>query len=242
LEYGVRKFLHIKLSKERFFMIVGTSRLALAFSLLTASAAFAEERLPVNSVDSIPVLVPSEPITIERIQYNGTGCPLGTVAQNVSDDKQAFTLTFSEFIAESGPGISLAQGRKNCIATVTLNIPAGWQYSVANFYYRGFMQLDEGVKAEHSVDYSFEGQGRTSRFASTMSGPYESDYVYSDSVGIATTVWSPCGVSRALNLNTKIRVANTNTAYYPEARGFITNDSIDGQITQVFGLTWRRCS
>jgi hypothetical protein len=49
-------------------------------------------------------------------------------------------------------------------------------------------------------------------------------------------------VSRALNLNTKIRVANTNTAYYPEARGFITNDSIDGQITQVFGLTWRRCS
>lgn len=104
-------------------MIVGTSRLAFALSLLTASAAFAEERLPLNPMDSIPVLVPSEPITIQKIQYNGTGCPLGTVAQNVSDDKQAFTLTFSEFIAESGPGISLAQGRKNCIATVTLGAP-----------------------------------------------------------------------------------------------------------------------
>lgn len=223
-------------------MNVGTSHLALALSLLAAPAIFAEERAPMDPLDSIPVLAPSEPITIERIQYNGTGCPLGTVAQNVSDDKQAFTLTFSEFFAEAGPGISLAQGRKNCIATVTLNIPAGWQYSVANFYYRGFMQLDEGIKAEHSVDYSFEGQGRTNRFASTMSGPYESDYVYSDSVGLATTVWSPCGVSRALNLNTKIRVSNTSSASYPEARGFITNDSIDGQITQVFGLTWRRCS
>ncbi|HYX37792.1 MAG TPA: DUF4360 domain-containing protein [Oligoflexus sp.] len=224
-------------------MNVGKCHWALALSLLASgSVSLAEDRTPENPMDSIPVLVPSDPITIENIQYNGTGCPLGTVAQNVSDDKQAFTLTFSEFFAEAGPGISLAQGRKNCIATVTLHIPSGWQYSVANFYYRGFMQLDEGIKADHSVDYSFEGQGRTSRFASVTTGPFENDYVYSDSVGIESNVWSPCGVSRALNLNTKIRVSNASTTAYPNARGFITNDSIDGQITQVFGLTWRRCS
>ncbi|WP_176736789.1 DUF4360 domain-containing protein [Oligoflexus tunisiensis] len=221
-------------------MIVGKCHWLVALTLLSGHA-FAEERTPVDPLDGVPVLVPSEPITIENIQYNGSGCPFGTVAQNVSDDKQAFTLTFSEFFAEAGPDVSLAQGRKNCIATVTLHIPAGWQYSVADFYYRGFMQLDEGIKAEHSVDYSFEGQGRTSRFESIMNGPYESDYVYSDSVGISSTVWSPCGVSRALNLNTKIRVSNSNKRNFPDARGFITNDSVDGQITQVFGLTWRPC-
>jgi hypothetical protein len=223
-------------------MIVGKCHWLVALALLSGPA-LAEEREPIEgSVDGgIPVLVPSEPITIENIQYNGTGCPFGTVAQNVSDDKQAFTLTFSEFYAEAGPGISLTQGRKNCVATVKLHIPAGWQYSVADFYYRGFMQLDEGIKSEHSVDYFFEGQGNTSTFASTMEGPYENDYVYSDKVGIGSSLWSPCGVSRALNINTKIRVSNSDKQNFPYSQGFITNDSVDGQITQVFGLVWRRC-
>lgn len=225
-------------------MKVGKCQLALALSvLLSGATSFAEERTPVlGGVGSVPVLVPSEPITIQKITYNGTGCPLGTVAQNVSEDKQAFTLTFSEFVVEAGPNITLAAGRKNCIATLSLSIPSGWQYSVANFFYRGFLQLDDGVKSEHSVDYSFEGQGKTARFASNASGPFQDDYVYSDTVGIESNVWSPCGVTRALNLNTKIRVANSNTATYPNARGFMTNDSIDGQITQIFGLTWRKCT
>jgi len=199
--------------------------------LMIATAAKAEDRLP----------VPSEVITIKKIQYNGTGCPLGTVAKNVSEDKTAFTLTFSEFVAEAGPGISLASGRKNCIATLVLSVPGGWQFSIADFYYRGFMALDQGITAEHSSDYSFEGQGTTGRFASTEAGPYESDFVYHDQVGLGSIVWSPCGIERALNINTKIRVANSNTSKYPGARGLITNDSIDGQITQIWGITWRRC-
>ncbi len=187
-------------------------------------------------------LAPSEPITIKSIAYNGTGCPLGTVAQNVSEDKQSFTLTFSEFVAEAGPGISLADGRKNCIATMVLNVPGGWQYSVASFYYRGFLALDNGVKAEQSADYYFQGQGLTGRFGTTKTGPFESDYVYNDNIGLASAVWSPCGVERALNINAKIRVWNTSSSSYPGARGFITTDSIDGQIKQVWGITWRRCS
>lgn len=218
-------------------MKIGKSHLAIALSALFSSA-FAFGQVIVDRTDS---LVPAEPITIKKIIYNGTGCPLGSVAQNVSDDKQAFTLTFSQFVAEAGPGISLAAGRKNCIATVVLNIPSGWQYSIANFFYRGFLALDEGIKSEHSVDYSFEGQGTTSRFAKNETGPFESDYVYSDTIGIQTNVWSPCGVDRALNLNTKIRVSNSNPTLYPNSTGLITNDSIDGQITQVFGITWRRC-
>ncbi|WP_141732606.1 DUF4360 domain-containing protein [Oligoflexus tunisiensis] len=199
--------------------------------VLGAAAAHAEERNP----------VPSEPITIKKIQYNGTGCPLGTVAKNISEDKTAFTLTFSEFVAEAGPGISLSAGRKNCVATLVLDVPAGWQYSIGSFYFRGFMALDKGIRAEHSASYFLEGQGKTGTFSSRQSGPYENDYVFNDNVGISSAVWSPCGVERALNINTSIRVSNTNSRQYPNAQGLITNDSIDGQITQVWGLTWRRC-
>lgn len=199
--------------------------------LVLAAVAKAEDRPP----------VPSEVITIKKIQYNGTGCPLGTVAKNVSEDKTAFTLTFSEFVAESGPNISLSAGRKNCVATVVLNVPGGWQFSIADFYYRGFIALDLGVSAEHSASYFFEGQGQTGKFAATKTGPFDNDYVFHDQVGLGSQVWSPCGVERALNINASIRVANTNTTKYPSARGLITNDSIDGQITQIWGITWRRC-
>jgi hypothetical protein len=150
-------------------------------------------------------------------------------------------LTFSEFVAEAGPGISLSAGRKNCVATLVLDIPSGWQYSITSFFYRGFMALDKGIQAEHSASYFLEGQGKTGTFTAKNFGPYENDYVYNDKVGIASAVWSPCGVERALNINTAIRVSNTNARAYPHAQGLITNDSIDGQITQVWGLTWRRC-
>jgi hypothetical protein len=185
--------------------------------------------------------VPSEPIRIKKIQYNGSGCPIGTVAQNVSPAKDSFTLTFSDFVAESGPGIPLSQGRKNCIMTLVLDVPSGWQYSIADFYYRGFMDLDRGIRAEHAASYFFEGQGQTGRFASQKLGPYEADYVYKDQIGLSSAVWSPCSAERALNINASIRVDNTNRRQYPNAQGMITNDSVDGQITQVWGLTWRRC-
>ena len=186
--------------------------------------------------------VPSEPIRIKGIQYNGSGCPVGSVANNIASDKQAFTLTFSEYVAEAGPGISLGEGRKNCQLTVVLDVPAGWQFSVASFYYRGFMDLDQSMKAEQSASYYFQGQGFSGSFTSNKVGTYQGDYTYNDNVGLSSAIWSQCGVERALNVNSSIRVSNLNSRAFPNARGLITTDSIDGQIKQVWGLTWRRCS
>jgi hypothetical protein len=198
-----------------------------------------------SSVSYASALVPAEPVTIKSIKVNGTGCPLGTVAQNISEDKQAFTLTFSEFVAETGPGLSPTAARKNCVVTATLKVPVGWQYSIGSFFYRGYMGLDEGIRAVHSTSYFFEGQGRTGTFSATKEGPLAQDFLFTDKIGLSSAVmpdtWSECSKERALNINTSIRVSNKNSANYPNAQGLITNDSIDGEITQVFGLTWRRC-
>ncbi|MCX6128176.1 MAG: DUF4360 domain-containing protein, partial [Proteobacteria bacterium] len=101
------------------------------------------------ATNSFAGLVPAEPVTIKSIKVNGSGCPLGTVSQNISDDKTAFTLTFSEFVAETGPNTAPSLSRKNCVANLTLAVPAGWQYSIGSFYYRGFMDLDQGIRATH---------------------------------------------------------------------------------------------
>jgi hypothetical protein len=185
--------------------------------------------------------VPSNPIRIKKISYNGSGCPLGTVGQNIASTKDSFTLTFSEFVAETAPGLPPSAARRNCVLNLVLDVPAGWQYSVGTFYYRGFMDLDRGIRAEQSASYFFEGQGRTGRFSTQKAGPYAADYVYSDRVALSSAVWSPCGVERSLSINTSVRVDNTDRRTYPNAEGYITTDSIDGQITQIWGLTWRRC-
>ncbi len=210
------------------------------------STMFVSTLLALSAQSQARVLVPSEPVTIKKITVNGTGCPLGSTVQNISEDKQAFTVTFSEFFAEIGPGLTPANSRKNCVLTAVLKVPAGWQYSIGSFYYRGFMGLDKGVRATHRTSYFFEGQGKTGTFEAVKDGPLSQDFVYTDKVGLSSVfipdTWSDCNANRALNINTSIRVANTNSSKYPNAAGLITNDSIDGEIKQVFGLTWRRCS
>ena len=42
---------------------------------------------------------PSE-IYVKEIQYSGNGCPSSSVAINVSDDGQAFTLLYDSFIVD----------------------------------------------------------------------------------------------------------------------------------------------
>lgn len=179
-------------------------------------------------------------VFIKNIRYNGTGCPAYSVSKNLSRDAKAFTLTFSDYIAEVGPGVSRREARKNCQVTVDLDFPMGWQYAVMSFDYRGFASLDRGVVAEQGVSYYFQGQGYTGRSSSRLRGEFDDDWQFRDRIGLDTYVWSPCGEKRALNINSYIKVKNRNRRN-KRAEGIIGTDSMDGQITQQYGLTWRRC-
>jgi len=178
-------------------------------------------------------------VTINRLTYNGTGCPLGTLAVNVSEDRGALTTTFTELVAESGPGISLSAGRKNCVISMTLGVPAGWQYTLGSAYLRGFVALDAGVREPFSTSAFFAGAGATARFQNIKNGPYEGDLVASDPTAFAGLPWSPCNQAREVLFNTSVRVARVSGN--SSVRGLFTNDSVDGEVTEVVGLAWRRC-
>lgn len=66
-----------------------------------------------------------------------------------------------------------------------------------------------------------------------MDGNYESV----DNVELTSTVWSPCGSSAALNINSQVRLSTSSAT----ATGQITDDSIDGKITFVVGVKWQAC-
>jgi hypothetical protein len=175
-------------------------------------------------------------VHINSIAYAGSGCPAGSVSESVAPDAKAFTLLFDSYVAEAGPGVLLKEGRKNCQIAVDLRFPQGWSYSVIDVDYRGFVQLDPGTTGLQKTNYYFQGQSFGPSLQSSFRGPVAKDYHIRDSLGIDAVVWSPCGMTRALNLNTQVRVTASGGR-----RALMTTDSIDGELTHVYGLRWRKC-
>ena len=77
-------------------------------------------------------------------------------------------------------------------------------------------------------------QDELKQLRSDMTGPYDNSYIFTDTIATADLVWSPCGGMRNLAVTTSLEVTGPN--------GLLTVDSIDGHLTQVYGLQWRRCN
>jgi len=176
-------------------------------------------------------------VKIAGISYAGSGCPAGSVSQSVAPDAQAFTLLFDQYIAEAGPGVSLASGRKNCQIAVDLRFPQGWSYTIFDVDYRGYVQLDRGATGTQKSTYYFQGGASQASLQSNFSGPADKDYHIRDSLGLNAVVWSPCGMTRAVNINSQVRVTASGGR-----RALMTIDSVDGQLTHRYGIQWRRCN
>ncbi len=179
-------------------------------------------------------------VNINSITAAGSGCPIGTIGKNISADRKAFTLTFSEYLAEVYPGSTTSDSRRNCTFTIDLDFPTGWTYSLVSFDYRGYLFLDSGVTATSSAKYYFQSDIEGVDFNSSVSGPADQDYHFRDQIGLGAVIWSPdcTGDSRALNIQSSIRVSNQGN---PQGEGVITTDSFDGEFNQSYGIIWKRC-
>ncbi len=175
---------------------------------------------------------------VRHISFAGTGCPAGSVAGLFASDLTAFHMYFDDFVAETGPGVPFSAKRKNCQISIDFDLPSGWSYSVASVEYKGYVALDSGVSAQQTSTYYFQGQSAQARLSSTMYGPAAHGYTIRDTLGISGLVWSPCGLSRALNVNSQVLVNSTSSA----SSGIITLDKIDARVAHVFGIQWRRCN
>ena len=177
-------------------------------------------------------------VKINDLSYGGSGCPQGSVGQTVNSDKTAFTLIFDEYFVEVGAGVSNQDRRKNCQVTVDLEFPQGWSYSVIGFDYRGYAYLDSKVKGTAKTKYYFQGETQETSYTSGLKGYMDDNYLISDNVEADALVWSPCGKSRALNVGTEIYLNNKKNK---KGTGFLTVDTLDGEIKHIYHLQWKRC-
>src|SRR5437868_14630846 len=74
---------------------------ALGLPVLTALPAAAAPAAPDN-------------VSIDVVSVNGSGCPAGTSSVVISDDKTAFTVFYSDFLASAGGNAPPTAFRKNC--------------------------------------------------------------------------------------------------------------------------------
>ncbi|CAG8962361.1 hypothetical protein HYFRA_00014158 [Hymenoscyphus fraxineus] len=205
-------------------------------SLLTLALATAAYTMPAVNTAAADRPDPSQ-VSINNIVYGGTGCPQGSLASYISPDRQTFTLIFDQYVASIGPGVAIAQNRKNCQLNIDMKYPGGFQYSILSTIYRGYVGLDAGVNGVQSANFYFSGQSPQVTTQTSFRGPIDGNYEAVDNVDLTSTIWSPCGASAALNINSQVRLTSSTAA----GRGQITDDSIDGKITFVVGVQWQKC-
>jgi len=167
--------------------------------------------------------------------YGGTGCPVGTVGVAVAPDQQSITMIFDQFVAEAGDSKRI--DRKSCNVAVPIHVPNGFSVSIFAIDYRGFVSLPRGAKATLAVNYFLANDKNGVRTSKTFQGPDDSEYLKSDSIGLASTVWTPCGANTILRMNSSMLVQSNAR----REQSLATVDSADISAGVVYRLAYRRC-
>ncbi|WP_394617550.1 DUF4360 domain-containing protein [Lentzea sp. JNUCC 0626] len=183
---------------------------------------------------------PPDHITIDIVTVNGSGCPAGTAAVAVSEDNKAFTVTYSDYLAQVGVGARPTDFRKNCQLNLRVNVPQGFTYGIAQADYRGFAHLERGAYAIQKANYYFQGMSQNDTAQHRYNGPHSDDWQATDQTEVAAIVYSPCGEKRNFNINTELRVypGSSNTA---TTTSFVSMDSTDGAIDTTYQFSWKTC-
>lgn len=179
-------------------------------------------------------------VKIDQVSYGGSGCKAGTASVTLSPDSTTVTIIFDEYEATIGPGAKFSDQVKNCNLNFKVIYPPGYQYTLYKNDYTGYALLEQGVTAKQTSSYWFAGfVGDKPTFQSTWKGYFNDQYTFTDT--LASLVYSPCGASTTLNINTQLVLTSTN----PKAQGLINTQTIETKTINPFkhsyGVRWQKC-
>ncbi|HCA85944.1 MAG TPA: DUF4360 domain-containing protein [Streptomyces sp.] len=183
---------------------------------------------------------PTDRMVIDVATVNGSGCPAGTAAVAVSADNTAFTVTYSEYLAQVGVGAKPTDFRKNCQLNLAMRVPQGFTYAIASVDYRGYAYLEDGATAVQKAQYYFQGSPDTDEGVHQFVGPYDDNWQATDETELGALVWAPCGEIRNFNINTELRV-NGGESDTTATTSFMAMDSTDGDVNTTYQMAWKEC-
>ncbi len=217
--------------------------LATAQASLTDMLASFSAALVTAPPDRAPPLDPqaADPneLYIEDIVTNGKGCPASdpdTVETVISADKKSFVIIYKDMELVNPPGPYVKN--LSCQAAVKLHVPGGYQVALATVNTRGYLYLDDKIRARETSGYFFAGVPIGAYPHSHIVGPYDDFYEFSDNVPFESLVWSACGSTAIFGINTTL---NLNATKNPKGQAIFSNNTTDGVFRTILHWQFRRC-
>jgi hypothetical protein len=167
----------------------------------------------------------AEKVEIQGATYGGNGCPTDSANVSISPDGQELTILFDKFAAL---GSNPAESRKSCNLSIPIKVPQGFQISLYNADYRGYVA--PATTGKLRAEYFFAGQ-KGPVFERQFPG--EVNYNVRDSLTTQTNVWSGCGDSLNMRVNASMVAAG---------KGLASVDSLDlAHRGLVYHVKYRTC-
>ena len=204
----------------------------ISFSLAHAQPA-PESRALIKSFSYQCPLDPADPASC--------GCPVGSAQGMLSLDGSVFTVTYDRFIAEDGPNTDPLDAKKLCQLVLDLDVPRGYQFSIARLNTTGYVDLDPKTVARFDVRYRFRGANREMNVKKKYVGPLAQDFGVTDGLNDENNqpVWSKCGKAHAVTITTVLHAkakGENNQGY-----AAIGVDLQDGLLIQRLALKAQKC-
>jgi len=172
---------------------------------------------------------PPGPVTVEVVSVGGSGCPQGTTNVAMSEDNEAFTVTYSDFLVQARG----SEAKKSCTIELKLNHAPGYAYGIAATDYRGFANLTDGARGVERNSYHFPGFP-TRHSMHTYQGPMSDNWQVTDKPD--SVAHGPCKDKKPLTIEAELKVTGKGAA-----TSFMTMDSTDSSVSTTFRLQWKKC-
>ena len=172
-----------------------------------------------------PAGAQTDKVEIMGANYGGNGCPAQSASVSVSPDGQELSILFDKFIAL---GNDPSQSRKSCNLSIPIKVPQGFQISLYDADYRGYVA--PATTGNLRAEYFFAGN-RGPVFQRTFNG--ENNYNVRDRLATVADVWSSCGDSVNMRVNASMSA---------RGKGSATVDSFDlAHRGLVYHIKYRAC-
>ncbi|MDD7940626.1 DUF4360 domain-containing protein [Actinomycetospora lutea] len=144
--------------------------------LLVGLALCALGAAPAAAEDAQAAL-PSDPVTISSITYQGDGCPAGTAGTAIREDLQSAEIIYDQFLVRAGSAVSDSARKSSCRVTLTVQTPTGWSWA-ASLRQAGYVLAPPNVTARTTVRLGTTGGGSGAPIGTdSFAGPRDEDYL-----------------------------------------------------------------
>lgn len=149
-------------------------------------------------------------LSISVASANGSGCPLSGPAPTVTIGSDGTVTTlFTTLSARRGNGAPISESRRNCTLLLQVSAPQGYTYTVSGAKFDGTTALS-GAGGSQNTSYYYQGSSATTTLPHALNGG--GSFSTTDTAAdLAPLGAAPCGVQRAVSINTDVRVAGTGS-------------------------------